>query len=246
MKGRGDTIASGPFLLFTVLYSLPTMTGRTIQQLLIPPYDALLQQHLADRLRYIAGRRPTDATRAEVELALTLRWWGGRERAIATLGKWGTKRDRVWLTERARRPLPTYNKTFNFGKGSPERWEYVETLACRQAVAPLLDSKDTSWLLDLFFGGLTTFVGLHSALARVTPETVLERIDKAVKQGDDGQIVAAMCLFANTPQIVTREQHLVHYTQSTNPHIARWASAMLWNLRHRGPMARAATRASIA
>ena len=107
------------------------MTSRTIQQLLIPPYDALLQRHMAERLRYIAGRRPTDATRAEVELALTLRWWGVREWAIATLGKWGTRRDRIWLTERARRPLLAYNKTFGFSKGSPDRWKYFETRACR-------------------------------------------------------------------------------------------------------------------
>ena len=219
------------------------MTSRTIQQLLIPPYDALLQRHMADRLRQIAGRRPTDSTRAEVELALTLRWWGVRERAIATLGKWGTKRDRIWLTERARRPLATYSKTFDFSKGSPERWEYFETRACREAVAPLLDSKDTAWLLDLFFGGLTTFTGLHSALAHLPPEPILERIDKAVKQGEDDQIVAAMCLFFNTPQIVTREERLERYTQSTNPHVARWAKSMLWNVRHQARKARAAARA---
>ena len=218
------------------------MTSRTIQQLLIPPYDALLQRHMAERLRYIAGQRPTDATRDEVELALTLRWWGIRERAIATLGKWGTKRDRIWLTERAQRPLAAYRKTFDFGGGSPERWEYVETHACRHAVAPLLDNKDAPWLLELYFNKLNSFLGLHSALARLTPEPVLERIDKAVKQGDKDQIVAAMCLLSNTPQITTREEHLAHYAQSTNPHTARWAKSMLWSLRHQARKARDATR----
>lgn len=76
-----------------------------LDELLRAKPDSLLLQRLSQRLKALAMLPESASSRAEVELALFLSWWGLRCLAIKTIGGRGGMLNRTWLIERARRSL---------------------------------------------------------------------------------------------------------------------------------------------
>lgn len=170
----------------------------TYQDLMRPPHDPLLLRSLSQRLRLLAMQAETPTARQEIEAALASPWWGLRELAIRAIGSWGGKANRAWLTERARRSLMDYGTVLRRRPGAPQKWQYLETIACRQAVVRLLTAEDAGWVLDLWFDGYSgnsgRFRGLIGAMSRFPLETVRERVRREMKSPDRNRREAVLWL----------------------------------------------------
>lgn len=178
----------------------------TFQELRRGPRNPNQTHDLAQRLRLLATQAETPTARQEIEAALACPWWGLRELAIRAIGEWGGKANRAWLTERARRPLADYGVMFRRPRGAPEKWQYLETVACREAVVRLLTAEDAEWVLDLWFDGFGSFSGLHGAISRFPLETVRERIRSEMTSPDRQHREAVLWLVFNSPNLGMSEE----------------------------------------
>jgi hypothetical protein len=210
------------------------MSGSDLHELMQPPHDALLLQHLARRLRSLAERKETQPYRSEIDLALTLPWWGLRVLAIRALGAWGGYANRTWLTARARRPLSDRG-FYRRPRGAAEKWLYLETLTCRLTVSHLLDETDTSWLLDLWFNdGWETFHGLHGAIAALSPPLLRERLKRELVSTERARREAAVWLLCRAHHLPDRQLALKRLIEGSDQELARLAGSVAGLLKRWG------------
>jgi hypothetical protein len=92
---------------------------------------------LCSRLTKLGGRKPDDASRAEVEEALHSKWEGVQVTAARALAMWGDARS-LYLVQQL---LVEVSQ-------KPARWAAAGALV--RALAPHLTSADLPWIVDLF------------------------------------------------------------------------------------------------
>lgn len=199
------------------------------QELMRPPHDPLLLRALSQRLRLLETQAETPTARAEIEAALACPWWGLRELAIRAIGSWGGKANRAWLTERARRPLSDYGWVLRRPSGAPEKWQYLETVACRQAVVPLLTAEDIDWVLDLWFDGFEqsdrsgSFAGFIGETSRFPLEAQRIRIRREILSPHASRREAALWMAFNAPNLGLMAEVCRILTAGPDPKLAALA-----------------------
>lgn len=115
-----------------------------------PPKSPTLLSELTARLRALGETAETPEARAEVEAALASKWWSLRTVAIATIGGWGGKANKAWLTERALEADLEYGPRRSTARMT-WHWRNAAAEAAAKALVPHLGPEDADWLLDRWF-----------------------------------------------------------------------------------------------
>lgn len=206
-------------------------------ELMRPPHSWSLPRQLSQRLRLLARQVETPAARSEIEAALAHPWWGLRVLAIRVVGNWAGARNaagaghRIWLSERARRPLPPRRELWSLRHGDLRRWQALETEAARFAISPHVTAADAEWILDLWFDDFERFSGLHSALmSTLPPEPVMARLMCEIAGRERSRCEAALWLMFNRQHLPGRDEAFARLAASPDEQVAglsRRLAAML-------------------
>jgi hypothetical protein len=199
-------------------------------ELMRPPHQPNLLRDLSRRLRLLAQLAETPNAHAEIAAALASPWWGLRVLAIRVIGSWAGARSaagarqRAWLTERARRPLPQRCELWSLRHGDLRRWQAEETETARLALSPHVTAGDAGWILDLWFDDFERFSGLHLALmSKLPPEPIMARIVGEIAGGERSRCEAVLWLLFNRQHLPGRDDAFARLAASPDKQVASLA-----------------------
>lgn len=125
---------------------------------------------VTERLRSLAGRRPTPQQRIEVYAALSNKWEGVQATAARVLARWG---DRESVEQLRHLLVRCFDREAGWG---------IRGVVVR-ALRPVVTEEDVGWVLDLYFS-LQGWLPKHELLwlvAALPPAAARERLVTALR-----------------------------------------------------------------
>ncbi len=185
------------------------------------PFPPGLFRLVADGLARLGEERETPCARAAVQGVLDGPYWGLRVLAIRVLADWGGRRNKVWLMERAARPIP-----LQLSRERGARWDVLETLTARAALATLLSPDDGAWLIDVWFaGGGRLFDGLRGRLGLMPDGPLRLRIEAEIAGGTENRL-AVLHLAAYRATLPERVEILRLLSSDADPVVRSYATML--------------------
>lgn len=195
----------------TAVRCLPCRRARRTQR--AHPGANLLGER-RDRLRALGTRAPDAVARAEVEAALSDKWWGLRTTAIATLGVWGDEAS----IERLKALLAAHA-----GRDGWNSWSRQARDAAFKALGASLPASEADWALEAYLGSAEASA-LRDALARQPPAFWEPVIQAEWRRGEPRRLERLVSVLSMVNADPARQRRWrERFEAHAEPGVRRWA-----------------------